>query len=250
MKKFNCFTFVVLSVISTVSVARADFAGQHGVNINDTTNYTDNVALFQLFNSYFGENLVSSSNDLYNKYGVDPNTSWTTNGSSIVGAFKVAAMGHTMSVFDKNGNNLGALFNVSGTENIGNGGITDLGGSSVSVGSNTDVNFGLNASWQGDSMYNWSSSVGINSDELIHMIGLDITDLYNAKNGTDFESVFMLCWEDLTTGLADWDYQDFVAIVTNVRPSDSTATPEPATLLLFGCGMVGLGIYRRRKSNF
>lgn len=261
----SCLLMTLLSAVH----ARADLlTDMYGVNISDANAYSDGNTLFQLFNKYFGLDETtgySSSNDLFNDRGVNPNTTWTTSGSELVGAFKVAAMGHEMSVTNQNGTNLGSIIDVSGTENIHSAnGISNLSGSSVQLPDGENVSFQLGASAWGVDSYLWSSDPSANGglqpngsigDDMIHMIALDITDIYNAYFETDFESVYMLCWEDLhLTGdglgsAADWDYQDFVAIVTNLKP-DSSVTPEPSTMLIGLVGGAGLMlVYRTRRTK-
>jgi hypothetical protein len=254
----------------TVAV-RADLTGQYNVNINDTNNFSDNINLYQLFTNYFTDQLATtgetytSSNDLYNARGVDPYTNWTTNNSQLVGAFKVADLGHTMSMVDSQGNTVASLMHIGGTVNIGEvDGITDLSSQAVTnIPDGLDVSFRLDAFWGDTLVYSWGStpeandgSLGKAGDGLVHMLAIDITDLYNAKNGTNNDSVFMFCWEDLHAtaaggGLAaDFDYQDIVAIVTNVKANNgNTATPEPATMLVFGLGLAGLGFARRQMKK-
>ena len=272
MKTSTLLTLTSVAIFAVIFsfVARADLTTQYNVNISDTNKYSDNINLFQLFNNYFADQLLgaegfySSSNDLYNARGVDPYTDWTTSGSQMVGAFKVADLGHTMSMIDSLGNTITSLTHVGGTENIGaglNGGITDLSDQAVTdIPDGLSVHFQLDADWYGSLVYSWSSnpelndgSLGKPGDNMIHMLAFDITDLYNSKYDTSNDSVYMFAWEDLhlTAGggglLADWDYQDFVAIMTNVHPN--TAVPEPATMLIVGLGLAGLGVVRRMKNS-
>jgi len=115
----------------------------------------------------------------------------------------------------------------------------------MSVGVRADMVSGLGININDSNAYTWSSNPEEDSDGIIHMVAIDITDLYNAKYGTNNDSVFLFGWEDLHAmgadgGLpADWDYQDFVIIMTNVLPKDHT-TPEPTTLLICGMGLCGL----------
>lgn len=81
-----------------------------------------------------------------------------------------------------------------------------------------------------------------NPDNLVHA-GYTLF----AADGTIPENGLLVGFEDIFGG-GDVDYNDHQFVFTNVAPA--AATPEPATLILMGTGLAGIGAaVRRRRKN-
>ena len=85
-----------------------------------------------------------------------------------------------------------------------------------------------------DHMATFEGGTGIFLDALNN--GFDLGDEFLANE-------YLLAFEDLPGG-GDFDYTDFVVLVESINP-----IPVPATLALFGLGLVGLGFSAKKKSK-
>jgi len=82
------------------------------------------------------------------------------------------------------------------------------------------------------------------SDASMNTGGTDMTRIFDVSeswNSQFHTSSLIVAFEDLIAG--DFDYNDLVVGISDVR-----AVPEPGTLALVGLGLLGLGMARRRKS--
>ncbi|MDR2643343.1 MAG: hypothetical protein LBC74_11185 [Planctomycetaceae bacterium] len=267
MKKFSQFlVFSLLVFYASVFTFSDETRIQlYGVHLVDQSDDGTNNNLYSLFNDYLqleGSEAYTSSIDLFNERGVDPTTQWITSGSSLLQAFNMSAYNHQLNILTSTGEEIYRMYDGGPDYNPDKI-------YSLSDGLSLDFqllpfrdNYDYLWSWYSDANKNASGSGPLYyendpidwGDDNIHMLAFDITDIYNAKKGTSFSSVFMFGWEDLPedqwgiSEKADFDYNDSVFILTNLTPTVST-TPEPATFLiiLIGGGLVSARYLRRKK---
>ena len=92
------------------------------------------------------------------------------------------------------------------------------------------------------------SDTALNADGLDHMYAYqgtntDTVQLPGLAPGLWTNNEYILAFEDLFDR-PDWDYTDMVVMVESVLPAP---VPEPATIFLFGAGLLGLAAIGRKK---
>ena len=87
------------------------------------------------------------------------------------------------------------------------------------------------------------SHAALNDDTYDHML---MFDTYGNNVDALQTSEVVVAFEDMLGffPVTDWDFNDMVVGVTGVAP---THTPEPATMLLFGSGLIGLAVLGRKR---
>lgn len=101
--------------------------------------------------------------------------------------------------------------------------------------------FALNVLSQGYKLY---SDTALNSDATDHVYATAFGG--QSIGGVTVPSGVYLGFEDQLATISDLDYNDQDLVFTNVA---MVANPEPISFVLFGTGLLGLGLLRRKKSN-
>jgi hypothetical protein len=92
----------------------------------------------------------------------------------------------------------------------------------------------------------WSSNGANNSDgQLDHMVTWQLSDTYLTNNNLVW---YIAGFENAAAPGSDRDFNDYVFLFQNVAP-DTSSAPEPATAVLIGSALIGMGVIRRRPRS-
>ena len=262
-------TFVFVAGLSSLWGSQQAFAINYAetnknfdtFSINDKGWDSDpkNTALYAMFNQYFKDEIAAlgvtnytSSDQLYQARGVKDAGPWATSSDSqLHSAFKYADFEHTFSIVPTDGGSEQPIrFFSAGLLAPGFVNIQDP------IGAYESVDFKLSYAWPNDRKNvngSYSSNLADNSDQMVHMVAFDVTDLMQKRYGeTEIKSAYMLGWEDMWRAdfRTDYDYQDLAVVLVNVAPhSSSYEVPEPTSLLALAMAAPIL-LARRHRCRF
>jgi hypothetical protein len=108
------------------------------------------------------------------------------------------------------------------------------------VNAGDSIVFALNVLSEGYKLY---SDTGLNSDSTNHAYATAFSG--QTSGGVTIPSGVYLGFEDELATISDLDYNDEDVVFSNVG---MTANPEPISFVLFGTGLLALGLFRRNKT--
>jgi hypothetical protein len=107
------------------------------------------------------------------------------------------------------------------------------------VNAGDSIVFALNVLSEGYKLY---SNTALNSDSMDHTYATVFSG--GTSNGAMIPAGVYLGFEDQLATISDLDYNDEDVVFSNVG---MTANPEPMSFVLFGTGLLALGLFRRKK---
>ena len=185
----------------------------------DPTTSGDELNLFEIYNAVYGTTLTS--NFELEAFAVNPDVLFTSLlGTSAEAVARYGAHGQDLGYYNSDG--YGTPVPVIGTAQNANGHLDIPAGT-----------FGLYDQVTGGTNPLWHSDPTLNADLGDHMVAFygQNNDIFIGFEDRDFRSP-----------LADFDYNDLVFTLAN-----SYIVPEPATVLLLGLGLAGVGARRLRR---
>jgi hypothetical protein len=107
------------------------------------------------------------------------------------------------------------------------------------VNAGDNIVFTLNVLSEGYKLY---SNTALNSDHMDHTYATVFSG--QTSGGAMIPAGVYLGFEDQLATISDLDYNDEDVVFSNVG---MTANPEPMSFVLFGTGLLALGLFRRKK---
>jgi hypothetical protein len=108
------------------------------------------------------------------------------------------------------------------------------------VNAGDSIVFALNVLSEGYKLY---SNTALNSDNVNHTYATVFSG--QTGGGATIPAGVYLGFEDQLATISDLDYNDEDVVFSNVG---MTANPEPMSFVLFGTGLLALGLFRRKKA--
>ena len=203
--------------------------------------------LYEIWNNLFNDSSFSSSQDLWNTYGVkgDDSTWYKTDGGAVYVEIRYAGYNQAFGYSEDGGTTLVELFGFGAIQWGENDLYTTLNTTGSFIWYEQYDDYDLDQTANGT----WYSLDNLNIDgQNDHFVAFSVpsglVNYYNSHNEVlqpDLnDNVYLLAFEDLNLG--DQDYNDLVVLVDEVAPIS-----EPATMLLFGSGLIGLAALGRKK---
>jgi hypothetical protein len=194
--------------------------------------------LYSIWNQNAVGNDFTSSQALWQARGVGyPNESnqyywYATNGGNINLEFRYAGYDQAFG-YTTDGKTITWLI-AFGTLNQG------VNNFSMNLNIPANTKFAWVEGWKsGNSQGAWYSDSGLNPNGLDHFVAFANPVLTNLNYN------YILGFEDLSLG--DKDYNDLIVFVSGVTPV--APVPEPATILLLGIGLFGIGAFNKRSKK-
>ncbi|MBD3419061.1 MAG: DUF4114 domain-containing protein [Chitinivibrionales bacterium] len=215
------------TVSAVVVMAGLSFGGF--IAIDDGSNPTGEQDFYEIYNDLFGGS-YSSSDDLFSDHGVsDDDDNWWTEsstGGNVKVTVRFAGYGQELGVVDKDGNYTTVATAIAG-------GTTEFV-TPVAIDVSGDFAFVEKLSGSGSSVGPWYSDDRGVTNGVDHFVAVDVTGAYNSTYNPSVSRAWMIAFEDLKSG-GDHDYNDLVAIVTDVKP-----VPEAGTISMLGLSLITL----------
>ena len=263
MTRLVSITFVVVFFIIAFTVpGRAEMVTPFSYDFS----YDGQDALvYRMVNTFFGltgQNALTGNEQLYETYGMENPGAIMANQAKIFTLTSTASEPSGFTIFGDSTANI--LYNSNVFPATNN--ITQFY-NSTAIFNDDDYTGALNFSISNsngtfysdaETYTNVNALGGMNADEadVHHFIYFDVTELMQEylNLGFEYTTAYLVGFEDRAyyssggkSGAWDGDYNDGLFIVFNNEPLN--VTPEPASFVVFGIGLAGLGLMRRVRKN-